>query len=376
MNHVTTKSKIYSKDQRILLLLFGGIGDVLLFTPALEALDREFPEVPIDAVVRNDVGARILKNNPNINEIIIYNKKTDNPLIEKLKLIWTVRKKKYSTTITICVDFDYKTGLLSFLSGAAKRIGPDIRYHSIFYNVKVPMPNNQHFIYRNYELVKMAGVKQPLNEAARFYMDQKEREFARLFVESNNIKPTDRIIGIHPGCSPWRLARRWSEDNYVKLIDILMKEPDTKIMLMGGQDEKHIINEISAKVGTDVVTVNNQLSLGQFGALIECCHLFICNDGGPVQLANAIDTATVTVVGPTNPKAFAPLGKEHVVVRNDFHCSPCIDYYDYKSVGCKEQVCIKSVTVSQVMEVISEKLKEISTGTPLKSFKLIAKFFV
>lgn len=43
-------------DQRILLLLYGGIGDVLLFTPALEALANEFPGIAIDAFVINNAG--------------------------------------------------------------------------------------------------------------------------------------------------------------------------------------------------------------------------------------------------------------------------------------------------------------------------------
>ena len=50
---------------RFLLLLNGGIGDIALFTPALDALKRQYPEVPIDALVRNPVGARVLKFNPN-----------------------------------------------------------------------------------------------------------------------------------------------------------------------------------------------------------------------------------------------------------------------------------------------------------------------
>ena len=72
--------------KRILLFLFGGIGDVLLFTPALEALGKEFPEAYIDAVVRSNGSSRVLKYNPYINDIIAYNRNSANQTSEALRL--------------------------------------------------------------------------------------------------------------------------------------------------------------------------------------------------------------------------------------------------------------------------------------------------
>ena len=353
--------------QRILLLLFGGIGDVLLFTPALEALAKEFPKVPIDAVVRNDNGERVLKYNPYINDIIVYDKNNVNRISERFRLLRRIRREKYITSITICVDFDYKTGLLALLSGATKRIGPNIRRHGIFYNVKVPIPSHQHFIFRNYELVKRAGVIQPLDETMRFYLDREERLFAQKFFESHGLATEDIVVGIHPGGSPWRIARRWPRDKYIEVINLLIKKGSLKVILMGGPDERETVDEILEK-SPGVIPANAPMTLGQFAALIERCTLFLCNDGGPTQVAAAIGTPTITIVGPTDPRAFAPIGKQHTVVKTHLPCSPCIDCYDYNSDGCEEQTCMKSITVSQVMEVISEKLKEISTGTHSKVF--------
>ncbi len=108
--------KSSNRNKKILLLLFGGIGDVLLFTPALEALRKEFPEARIDAIVRNNGGARVLKYNPYINNIIVYNRNSIKRTSERLKLFRQVFGQKYDISITISCDFDYKTGLIALLS--------------------------------------------------------------------------------------------------------------------------------------------------------------------------------------------------------------------------------------------------------------------
>lgn len=349
--------KTSERHKKILLLLFGGIGDVLLFTPALEALGKEFPQAHIDVVVRNNGGARVLKYNPYIDDIIVYNRNSIKRTSERLELLRRALRQKYTTSITFCVDFSYKMGLFALLSGANRRIGPNIRHNGIFYNVKVPMPSNQHFIYRNYALAKKAGVRQPLNETLRFYLDNEERAFAQQFLQYNHLKSEDKIIGIHPGCGSWRQARRWPKDKFIKLINVLVKEQGIKVVLMGGPDEKQLVDEILKETSAQIIVANNQMTLGQFAALIERCHLLLCNDGGSLQLAAAVGTPTVAIVGFTDPAVFAPIGSQHVIIKNNLTCSPCIDYYDYSSDACKEQTCIISITVSQVMDVINKKIQ-------------------
>ncbi len=345
------------KSERILLLLFGGIGDILLFTPALDVLRREFPKARIDAVIRKDGCIRVLENNTFLNNIIVYDRHTKTTFLERIRLLRQIRKNKYDTTITFCVDFDYKTGLLSFLSGASTRIGPDIRSHGAFYNEKVPMIHSQHFVYRNFDLVKKAGVKQPLNEALKFHLDRKERLFAQQFFKLNNLDSAKKVIGIHPGCGLWRDERRWPKNKFIELINLLSEDPEKKIILMGGFEEKQLVEEILEKTGPEIITSGNSMSLGEFAAIVELCDLFFCNDGGPMNVAVAIGTPTVSIFGPTNYMATEPIGNQHIIINNRLQCSPCIDIYNYKSRACKDLTCLKSISVSKVIEEINKKLK-------------------
>ena len=349
----------FHHEHRILLLLFGGVGDVLLFTPALEALAKEFPGIPIDAVVRNNGGERILKFNPHINQLIIYNWISQNRTVQKFNLLKRIIKGKYTISITHCVDFDYKTGLVALLSGAKKRIGPDIRPHSLFYNLKVPMPEDQHFVHRNYLLVRKAGVKQPLDETLQFFLGREEKTYAEQFMDHSGIKPSHILIGIHPGGGLWRTSRRWPKENFRELILRLINQPHIKILLMGGPSEREMVNEMENEIGPPILVADKQLTLGEFGALIQRCHLFVCNDGGPLQMAAAVGTPTMVVVGPTNIKAFAPLGGQHTIIRKPLPCSPCIDYYNYQSDACSELTCLKTISVLEVFNTIMDKVNNL-----------------
>jgi ADP-heptose:LPS heptosyltransferase len=58
-------------------------------------------------------------------------------------------------------------------------------------------------------------------------------------------------------------------------------------------------------------------------ALLERCDLFIGGDSGPLHLAAAVDTPTVGIYGPTDPKRLAPRGTWHRVVAQAAPCAPC-----------------------------------------------------
>ena len=344
------------QDQRILLLLLGGIGDILLFTPALEALAKEFPGVPIDAVIRNNGGKRVLKYNPHIDQMIIYHRDQSNRKVQQLKLIREIIKRRYKVSITHGVDSHYKTGLLALLSGAKKRIGLSVGRRGIFYNQKVQIPSGLHLMHRNYVLVKQAGVQQPLDEIPRFYLDSEERLFAHQFMEQHHIIPSDFIVGIHPGGGLWRQGRRWPKENFIELINRLKQERRPKIFLLGGPDEKSLLNEIFEETQPGVVFSDNLPTLGEFGALMEQFNLFLSNDSGLLHIAEAMGTPTIALFGPTDYRLFAPIGKQHLALRKDLPCSPCIDINNSQSDACQDLTCLKSISVSEVFDAIMDRV--------------------
>ena len=71
---------LYDRDfqkqiNSILIIAMQGIGNTLLFTPALRLLKDKYPNVKVSFLVRLKGSEEILKQNPFVNEIIVFNEK-------------------------------------------------------------------------------------------------------------------------------------------------------------------------------------------------------------------------------------------------------------------------------------------------------------
>jgi len=59
--------------------------------------------------------------------------------------------------------------------------------------------------------------------------------------------------------------------------------------------------------------------------------------------------------GPTNPLQYGPGNPDDLVIYKDLYCGPCLTNYNLKVSYCADPVCIRSITVDEVMEMIEEK---------------------
>jgi heptosyltransferase-2 len=69
--------------------------------------------------------------------------------------------------------------------------------------------------------------------------------------------------------------------------------------------------------------VDPVIGLPELAALIARARLLLVNDTGPRQMAVALGTPVVTVMGPTDPRHSHHLLERQRVLREDVDCSPC-----------------------------------------------------
>ncbi|MFC2171002.1 glycosyltransferase family 9 protein [Acidobacteriota bacterium] len=355
---MSDNGRTVEKGRRILLLLKGGVGDVLMFTPALEALARTLTDTPIDAVVGNPGSLRVLEGNRYLDNVFLFDRKSPAKVREVFRIFRNLRRYKYGISITQAVDFGYGAGVMAYFSGAGKRIGPDIPWGNRFYNCRVPMIANEHFILRNYALVKRAGARQPLNRNMWFHVSSEERALIEKRLSENSVDTDRFLIAVHTGCGPWRPVKRWPGHKWAGLISQLTHVKDASVVCIEEGMKQHALDRIYGDADSNVFVIKNEhLTLGELGALIERCNLFISSDGGPLHLAASVRTPTVALFGPTDCRLFAPLGSQHVVVKKDLSCAPCIDCFSLDTHGCEEATCMESILEEEVVEIILKKMK-------------------
>jgi ADP-heptose:LPS heptosyltransferase len=183
-----------------------------------------------------------------------------------------------------------------------------------------PYPHHLHEIERNLGLAALLGCTH-LDPSLEFPLfDEDHAEAAALL---RKLPHANRPwIGIHAGARP--PARRWPSEYFAVVADELARRFDAQILLTGGPTEEVTVQTVANQMKTKPLNLTGQTSLGGLAALISKLDLFISNDTGPVHVACAVNTPSVTIFGPADYDRWAPLDTRlHPTVRHPVACSPC-----------------------------------------------------
>ena len=90
--------------------------------------------------------------------------------------------------------------------------------------------------------------------------------------------------------------------------------------------------------------------------LYSLADILVTNDSGPGHFASMTDIDTVVLFGPETPALYGPLGKNSHVLWAGLTCSPCINPFNHRISPCNDNVCMQSISVSQVFTEVQQLL--------------------
>lgn len=347
--------------ERILIIRTDGIGDVLNSTPAISALRKEYQNAYISIVVKPH-GAEILSQNPEIDEIILYDPNVDNKSwIDKIKFLISLRSKNYDTAIVL--HNSSMSNFMAYASGAKIRVGrksePKRFSHTLTHWVSHYDPKGtKHEINRNMDIIDLLKVKNGSHQL-RFYLSNDERKYAEKFLHDNGVLNNNaknslfRLVGVHPGGSSY--DKLWLPENFAEIANRLIGDYNARVIIFGGHDDKGLVQTIAEKTTQPIIDASG-VRLRQFASILERCSLFLCNDSGPMHMASALGVPTVAIFGSTDHVRWKPLHRKSKIVRKEMDCWPCSAH------KCKKNYeCVKSLPVSQVWNAIMELTQDVST---------------
>lgn len=293
--------------------------------------------------------ADLLTRNPHLDEVLTFDRTAKNrDTGEMVRIVRLLRRRNFNLTI----DFQrkFRTSLLTYLSGSKCRIG-DHQPNGLMCTVRVPNRVNKHAIDQYLDLLHPLGIEQT-DRTLELFLSDSDREKARDTLATKGAHPNRLKVGLFPGAG-WRL-REWMPDRFAAIGDRVIKDFDAQVLIFGGPNEGELVNHIANLMTARATTFDENIPIRQFAALIKACDLFITNDTGPMHIAAAVRTPTVALFGPGNHIRFQPLELIHTTVRHQVPCNPCKQFTD----KCKNNICMKLITVDEVWETIQEKLTE------------------
>ena len=340
---------------KVLVIQTAFVGDVVLSTPLFEAARTQLGAGCIGAVVRPET-ADLLRNNPNVDDIVVYDKKgREKGPVKLMRLASRLRDASYDASLIPHRSF--RSALLGYLAGVPIRVGFDRSAGRRLMTDRVPYPA-AHEVERNLSLlapwsVDSAGFRPAL------YPDDADREAGDLLMRESDIEATDRILGIGAG-SVWA-TKRWPPERFAALIRRIADEYGYRVVLFGGEEDRPLCSGIAQASGTDPLNAAGRLSLLQSAALAARCTAFVSNDTGMGHVAAAMGTPVIVIFGPTVPAfGFTPYGEGHRIVERTLGCRPCSSHGGNRCpIGTHD--CMREITVDQVMNTVSVRLGESET---------------
>jgi len=324
-----------SKTKKILIIMMGGIGNMIFLTPA-----------------RPYGAEKVIEKSFLFDKKIIVGTETFRGISGKFKLIRLLRKEHFDLSITSTGSNPIKSGLLCLLAGIKYRLGENIKGKGFFYNLKIPFNKYFHEVDSNIHMVEKLGIE-AADKSLFIYISQNDKDYADKIFDLNNFEG-ELVVGMHPGSGIHQAGfKRWPKEKFARLADWIINSYKASVILFGGTEEISLANDIQNLMSSSPIILTGKATLAQTAALIKKCQLFFSNDSGLLHVACAVKTPTISIFGPTDYKKTGPYSDSSTIIRKDLSCSPC---YVGKPVHCSHLDCIHSIKVNDVSEIAKQQL--------------------
>ena len=308
--------------RRILVITLSNIGDIILTTPVIRKLSKEFPGARIDVMIGPN-GKEIFEKDPRIFKVIIYDKHM--PIVQKRRLQLKLKKLKYDLVV------DLRNTIFPLL------IGPKYRTGTIQKFPKETIHRKKRHLYR----LQSLGIAEGPEEPSYIFIPKEDEEYIAALLKESGV--TTPFIVISPGAKSH--LKMWRDEGYAAVSDRLINECRATVVFVGVGKDEETVNKIMAKMTAKAHNFINKTNLRQLASLLKKADLVITNDSAALHLGCAVGTKVLALFGPTDQKKYGPTGEFDIAINKKLFCSPC------ESAVCKYNYeCMKLILPEEVFD--------------------------
>lgn len=337
--------------QRLLVIRFGALGDLLHLSPSLDAVKASYPEMEIH-LLTSPMYQSLASLLPRVDKVWTWDKKKTG-WAGLFKIAVELRRAKIEGVVNLHPSF--KSWLLTQCLQPVRQ--------AVYHKQKLWAKGQaQRSIPRRHAVTDFY---QPF----RKLLDLPETNalLPRLLVPPSvaagiPIKPLgERWIAIIPGVGAKRSNRAWEPESYAALMTELLKTPNLRILLIGGPDEKPLAEKLLARAPGHGEALQNYCGahdIPSTAALLAQCDWVIGGDTGPLHLAAAVGAPMIAIYGPTALARTGPVGSQPIqalIPPESLACWPC-ELPECPYTGPDHLACMRQITVESVLKTVLDSL--------------------
>jgi ADP-heptose:LPS heptosyltransferase len=286
----------------------------------------------------------------------------------------TLRRLRIDAVID-CELFARLSAILSFLSGARRRVGFERHtqeglYRGSFINRPVLYNPYQHIAHQFVTLADAIDgrgsptVKRPVPREApalpRMVLREGEVETmkARLEVDFPEVKGK-RLVLVYAGGGLLPI-RAWPQASFEELVAGLVAT-DYAVGIIGQGGDRANAQAIQAQIGSELCLdlTGYTATVRELMLLFHVAELLVTNDGGPGHFAAMTPVSSIILFGPETPTLYGSLGPRAFHFYQGLSCSPCLTAYNHRNSPCDgDNQCLKTIPARDVLAKAREFLAQ------------------
>ena len=331
--------------KKILLIRFSSIGDIVLTTPVVRCLRKQFPDVELHVLTKPSYRS-IYAANPNVDKVFELTSNIN-------EVIALLREEHYDFIVDLHKNWRSLRVRMALHRPSASF--PKLDFQKFLYTkLKIGTLPQLHIVDRYFKAVEKLGVQNDgqgldffFNEGDEMHYEDLPETFREGFVavviggqHTTKILPVDKVVEV-------------------------CEALDYPVILVGGPEDAARGERIKNKVGSYVGNSCGSLTVGQSASLLKLADAVLTNDTGMMHIAAALRKPIVSVWGNTVPEfgmyPYLPQGmKPAAIIENKtLKCRPC-DKLGYAKCPKGHFNCMNTLDSKEITETIRA---ELSSGS-------------
>jgi len=300
---------MYFTLMNILIRLPNWLGDMVMSTAFVQAVQQQYPHSNIDLVAKKGIDF-LLDHFPAHGQRYIFSKEEYKGIRGARRFGKMIRtQKKYD--LFFCLPDSFSSAIMAHATGATKRIGFKKELRAIFltstYSKKKKLHRVEEYVDLLQQFSKSAVAVPPV------------RLQAAVAVKGNAL-----VININSEAA----SRRLPPAKAISIISAIRQRIGNEIILVGSNKEASFVTAVFDALPdkTNITNCAGKTNLPELLNLFAGAAAVLTTDSGPAHVANALGTHTVVLFGAGNENNTAPYnaGNRTIIRLGQLPCEPCV----------------------------------------------------